>query len=320
MLNLREGIRDRSLILKGIGGLMLLTGIGSAFLGPLEHYPFYMFSEGGRLHYNGFGVGSFMFANIAGQLMGYYLIGLTGIVLGYGHLKLRRWARLLTLTLLWAWLITGLPLMFVAYGIFITSKDPSLPFFLVTLPFGLLLYPVLPLILYRFYRGDRVRAAFERDQPDPTWLEAIPLPVRGLCLIFGLYILVLHVLLYLRGLFPLFGRLLSGLPGIIALDVSFLLLALLTWGLARLKRWAWWGSLAGFAALTVSSALTFSRHSLRDVLLTLDFPQVEADAFLHIPFLDFYPAIPAIILPLVTIVLLLAVRGHFFPGGEVKNG
>ena len=37
-------------------------------------YCFYLFSEGGRFHYEGFGFGSFMFGNIASQIVGYYLI------------------------------------------------------------------------------------------------------------------------------------------------------------------------------------------------------------------------------------------------------
>ena len=93
--------RDRSLILAVIGVLLLFVGIGAAFLGPAEMYCFYLFSEGGRFHYGGFGFGSFMFGNIAGQIVGYYLIAALFIPLGYGHLKVRRWARTLSLTLLW---------------------------------------------------------------------------------------------------------------------------------------------------------------------------------------------------------------------------
>jgi hypothetical protein len=51
------GHRDKSLILIAIGVLSLLAGIGIAFLGPVEVYCFYLFSEGGRFHYEGFGFG-----------------------------------------------------------------------------------------------------------------------------------------------------------------------------------------------------------------------------------------------------------------------
>ena len=46
-------------ILTLIGSIFLLIGIISAFFGPLEIYCYYLFSAGGRFHYEGFGVGSF---------------------------------------------------------------------------------------------------------------------------------------------------------------------------------------------------------------------------------------------------------------------
>ena len=93
--------RIYGLIIKVVGILMLLTGVFAAVVGLVEIYCFYLFSEGGRFHYEGFGVGAFMFANIASQIVGYYLIAAVGISLGYGHLVGRRWARALALTLLW---------------------------------------------------------------------------------------------------------------------------------------------------------------------------------------------------------------------------
>ena len=130
-----------------------------AFIGPLEMYCFYLFSEGGRFHYEGFGFGSFMFANIAAQIVGYYLIALVAIPLGYGHVKRLRWARTLSLTngassrvriqegyghvkrLRWArtlsltllgfWLVAGIPLFlhyltcFYYYGLAGKTQFPS---------------------------------------------------------------------------------------------------------------------------------------------------------------------------------------------------
>jgi hypothetical protein len=42
-----------------------------------------LFSEGGSFSYEGFGFGSFMFGNIASQVIGYYLIAAVLIVVGY---------------------------------------------------------------------------------------------------------------------------------------------------------------------------------------------------------------------------------------------
>ena len=79
---------DRTRVIAVIGVLLLLSGIAVGFLGPLEMYCFYLYSEGGRFHYEGFGFGSFMFGNIASQIVGYYLIAALFIPLGYGHLTI----------------------------------------------------------------------------------------------------------------------------------------------------------------------------------------------------------------------------------------
>jgi len=118
--------RDRTPVLAVIGVLLLLIGMAAAVLGPAELYCFYLFSAGGRFHYEGFGFGSFMFGNIACQIIGYYLIAILFIPLGYGHLKVRRWARTLSLTFLWFWLVVGVPLLVVFLFVAITAKDLSL--------------------------------------------------------------------------------------------------------------------------------------------------------------------------------------------------
>ena len=87
--------KDCRIVLFIIGGLLLVGGIAVGFFGPAEMYCFYLFSEGGRFAYEGFGFGSFMFGNIAAQIIGYYLIGIVGVCLGYGHLAMRRWGRAL---------------------------------------------------------------------------------------------------------------------------------------------------------------------------------------------------------------------------------
>jgi hypothetical protein len=149
-----EGIldyKDRSLILTLIGALLLLFGVGAAFLGPLEMYTFYFFSDGGRFHYPGFGFGSFMFGNIATQIMGYYTIALLAIPLAYGHLKARRWARTLSVTLLWFWLVVGLPLVIIFFLILVSSKELSLAVGLVAMILLAASYLAVPGAVYGLY-------------------------------------------------------------------------------------------------------------------------------------------------------------------------
>jgi hypothetical protein len=212
--------RDRSRILVAIGALLLLIGIAVAFLGPLEMYCFYLFSEGGRFHYEGFGFGSFMFGNIASQIVGYYLIAIVLIPLGYGHLRVRRWARTLALTLVGFWLVVGVPLIVVFAFVAVTSKDLSLAVVLIMLVVLALSYLVVPGLLIWFYRSRNVRLTFETRDPKTYWVERFPIPMLVLCSLYLFYIIVLHILILFNGIFPLFGVLLLTFRSFLARKVK----------------------------------------------------------------------------------------------------
>ena len=100
-------------LLPVIGILMLLVGLVAALYGPAEAYGFYLFSEGGRFYFEGFGFGSLVFAIIAWQIIAYELIALLLIPLGIAHLRLRRWARVWAIALMWCAWIVGAPLVVV---------------------------------------------------------------------------------------------------------------------------------------------------------------------------------------------------------------
>jgi hypothetical protein len=305
------GYPDRSRVLRLIGGALLALGITAAFIGPLEVQAFYLFIEGGRFHYEGFRFGSFLFAYITAQTVGYYAIAVVCISLGYAHLKLQRWAGAAVLTLLWFWMVAGFPLTVILYLMFLTSKATSVAGVALTLPLTVVLYPVLPWLLIRFYRGRAVQQTFARRNPVPTWLERIPLRVRVMCVILMLYIVTLYSLILVNGVFPWFGTMWTGTTGILALDVATLVLAGLIWGLARQFALAWWLALVDFGLLTLSTLITLSRYTYRQTLEAMALPPREMEWFQDIPFIDGYPA-PVVLGPLlVTLVCLLAIRRYF---------
>jgi hypothetical protein len=308
------GYRDQSLILAVIGVLLLAVGIVAAFLGPVEMYCFYLFSEGGRFHYEGFGFGSFMFGLIASQIIGYYLIAVFLIPLGYGHLKVRRWARPLSLASLWFWLIAGLPLMAAFVVTLVVSKDPSLTTMLIVAPLLGLSYPVIPGVLIWFYRSKNVRLTFETKDPNSYWIERLPVAVLVLCLSYFFYIIVLHVSIFFNGIFPLFDVLMFDLQGIFLADLSIMLLVCLIWGTLKLKAWAWWGSLAYFSFLTFSSVLAFSKNGFSDIYTRMNFAPIEIESFQKIPFQDFrFTALVGIPLFL-TLGMIIYSKRHFRTG------
>ncbi|MGQ9682944.1 MAG: hypothetical protein ACUVX9_10435 [Anaerolineae bacterium] len=66
--------RRLSYLLAAAGVVLLVIGGAAAFIAPIEVCGSYLFVEGGRFHYDGFGFGSFMFANIACQVLFYCLV------------------------------------------------------------------------------------------------------------------------------------------------------------------------------------------------------------------------------------------------------
>jgi hypothetical protein len=293
------------------GALILLGGIAVGLLGPLEMYCFYLFSEGGRFYYEGFRFGSFMFGNIASQIIGYYLIAAMLIPLGYGHLKVRRWARVLFLTLLRFWLAIGAPLIVLVFFILLGSKDLPLPTALAALILLVLSYFVFPWLFIRLYQGKNVVRTFETKDPNPGWLEDLPIPVLTLSVLYLFYVVILHILILFNGIFPLFGVFLFDLYGIISITVSIACMMIILWGTLQRRLWAWWASVIWLGLFTISTVITFSRYSYSALLSGLAFPPREIDFLDGIPAQGYHFAILAGIPLLITWVIALLSKRHF---------
>lgn len=309
--------KDLSRLFTIIGVLLLLSGIFTGLLGPLEMYCFYLFSEGGRFQYEGFGFGSFMFGNIASQIIGYYLIALMFIPLGYGHLKMRRWVRTLSLTLLWAWLVIGAPLIVVVFFILAGSKNLSLPAALIALFFLGLSYFVFPGLLIRFYQSKNARRTLESKDGKNYWIEDLPIPLLVLSSLYLFYIIMLHILLLFNGMFPVFGVFRYGIQGIVLLDISIACLACITWGTVRRRLWAWWGSVLWLGLFMFSTILTFSRSSYPAILSGLTFPPREIEFLAGIPVQGYHFSILVGIPLFITWVIAILSKRHFKPGTRV---
>lgn len=303
--------QDRTRVLTGIGVLLLLGGIAIGLLGPLEMYCFYLFSAGGQYAYPGFGFGSFMFGNIASQIIGYYLIAVLAIPLGYGHLKMRRWVRPLALTLLWSWRVVGLPLTVIVFFILAGTKDLSLPAALMALIFLVLSYVLFPGLLIRFYRGENVKRTIEAKDLQVSWLETTPLPLLVLSALYAFYIVILHILILFNGIFPVFGSFRFGMPGIVLLDLSIAGLICLIWGTLQRRCWAWWGAVMGLGLFTGSTILTFARTSYAALLAGLAFPPREVEFLQGVPAQGYHLALLVGTPLLATWGIALLSRRHF---------
>jgi hypothetical protein len=305
--------KDRSPVLIFFGVILLLVGLAMAFMGPLETHAFYLFSAGGRFHYEGFGFGSFMFGNIAAQIVGYYLIAMVALPLGYGNIMRLRWARTLSLALMGFWLVAGIPLMVAFMFVLMASKDVTLPVVLIALIGLALSYAVVPVLLIRFYRSRDVRLTFETREPRSNWLEEVPLPVLVVCAFFAFTIAVLHVLLLFNGVLPVFHVLIFEPQSLTLIALSVLVLVALIWGMLRLRRWAWWGGLIYWGYLTFSSIAALSRMTFLEIISKMRFTPTEVDILDGIPIHGAHLAVLAGIPLLVTLGLIAHSRRYFCP-------
>jgi hypothetical protein len=309
--NIKQPRSRQSWLLRLVGVILFGVGLLAVFMGPLEMFCFYLFTEGGVFHYEGFGFGSFMFGNISAQILGYFFIAAIALPIGYGTIRQKRWARHLTMGLFRCWYILGLPLMVAFLFVLVSSKDASWIFagFAGLLTFACYLF--LPGLAIRLYNSPRANQFFSLDEAEKTWIEAIPIPLVGLAYVFVFFILVLFTQIFFNGLFPVFGTWLTGLNGIVLIDFAMIALAIVLWGMIRLQPWAWWGGWMFFSLMFISYTLTLVLSRWDEMLVVLNIPAYELQYLEQIPFQGTFFAVLAGIPFLLTIGSILRTRSFF---------
>jgi hypothetical protein len=311
--------KDKSRIIYLLGSLILLIGLSSAFIAPLEIRSYYLFSEGGKFYFEGFGMGSLMFANITIQVIAYYLIAALFIILGYGHLKLREWARSWSVAVLWAWIVIGAPLTLVLIFMF-SVKSTSIVFMVIAI---LLDYPIIPLLMIWFYRTKNVLLTFNKiknnvNQKNINSVNEVPVIVKTIIVLFIFFIIVFHIHFLFNGFSPLFGKLLSGLNGFILIDIFILILGFLIWGLLRLKSWSWYGSIVYLVFLILSTVITLYKQNIQSLLDVMVFAPKEMEIINSITLKDWQISMilgVSVIVPLIITMVLLAINKRYFKKG-----
>jgi hypothetical protein len=297
--------KRRTMAIRLMGAVILCLGVFSAVFAPLEIYCFYLFSEGGAFHYEGFRFGSFMFGNLATQILGYYFLAAVLIPVGYGTLMLKGWARHLTLALVRFWIVAGIPLILAFFFVLLSSKQLSLPLLILIAILVAASYLLLPWLLVRFHESPETMLSFGIRERKESWIEGIPIPALALAYVFLFFLLVLHSHIFFNGLFPLFGHWILGLEGIVLLDVSIIILVVILWGTLKAERWAWWCALAYFCLMLVSYVTTLLSSGWTDILSALSLPAFEVGILQNVPLQAYHLAITVGIPFLLTIGLVL---------------
>lgn len=191
--------RKREKLIRGIGFLILLIGLVALYYAPLEIYCFYMFSKNGTFAYEGFQMGSFMFAILFINSITYYILANILIPLGIGTIKLNEWAHKITLCFIYVWISIGISLL----GSIIFSenllKGKNIFGTITLIGLVVFLFIIIPLIMIKFYKNDKVIEVFKEGKDKRLkFINKYPLEVLIIGIFNIFFIIFFHIFIFFK--------------------------------------------------------------------------------------------------------------------------
>ncbi|HEY5621872.1 MAG TPA: hypothetical protein VIR77_04650, partial [Pontiella sp.] len=203
-----------------------------------------------------------------GQLM-FLLLFLTGwwILMGFGSLKARRWARVLVLAGSWVAIFFGS--LFMALILYVLpelhgllmdsgwlSPTAAMNAVYLAVLLMLLLQLVIPLTSIAFYSLEGVESTCCRRNPEPCWSDRIPLPLLTMGFISSLGCCSIITSASFGYAVFFFGRVISGGAGLFIVLLISAACGYIGWGAFMQKMQAWWGAYALILTISCSLMLT----------------------------------------------------------------
>jgi hypothetical protein len=189
-------------------------------------------------------------------------------VLGFGSLRARRWARVLTLVFSWYGLALGILLtvltIYVLGAVLRTTPQragsPSIALTAVALTLMIVFMVIfivgVPFAFVLFYSREDVKQTCELRDPVQRWTDGIALPVLGASLVYVVGAGYSLLSSFALPLFPFFGRYLTGPAASVALLLFSGLDAYIAVGMLRLRGTSWWVALISTPTRLVSAVIT----------------------------------------------------------------
>jgi hypothetical protein len=265
--------RDRSTGLMIFGVMQIILGLLAGLMVPMVGL-ISMFSRLGP-------GGTMRPMQFLSAIASYAFIAVTLLTLGIGSVRMRRWARALTLVLSWYWMITGilitvlltamLPVMMRsilqaqqrAAG---QTQEMSAGIMAVVLTiiivFAAMFLVVVPIALVIFYSRQDVADTCRFRDPVERWTDRAPLPVLGASVVLAIQSLYLLSAALAAPMFPFFGRYLTGTPAVVCFLMFGCFDGLLAFALYGLRPAAWWLAVIAAPLRILSMALTYARADL----------------------------------------------------------
>ena len=248
----------------------------------------------------------------------YLFLAIWFIWMGIGILNARRWARALSLVSASLWLAFGIGALiaipFIIPGLFeqiAQETGEEMPKAVITVlyvfTFGFLafFYLIVPGCFVLYFRNKNVKATCEHRDPIPRWTDLCPLPVLAVSLAAGVSLISMPFTLFYNFTFPLFGVIVSGLPGALVSIGMIIAAAYIAWGFYRLSTRAWWTAATLAVLFSISTLISFSRISFIDLYEKMDFPEEQ---IVQLEQMNFFQG-PG--MHVITLLWLIVILGYF---------
>jgi hypothetical protein len=273
--------QDRSTGLLVFGILTILMGALCALFVPLMIFSQAMAARDPALaDTRGVIFGTGMYAGLA----------VAFIWLGIGSVRARRWAPALLTIFCWGWLLMGV-ISLVFMGIMMPAMlakshppsgklDPAMQgvIMAISLGFTAVVFVLIPGVWAFFYSHKNVRATCELRDPVERWTDRCPLPVLGAAFWTTLAAPCLLIMpLAGAAVLPFFGAFLSGWPAAVLCVVFGLVWLWAAWRIYKLDILGWWVVVSFVGLFSLSSILTYSRHSIFELYALMGYSQAQMD-------------------------------------------
>ena len=277
--------RSTGLVIFGVGQIIL--GLLSALMVPFVVLGAFMsrLTPGGAMRPGQYLSGIATYAFMAAGLLG----------LGIGSVRMKRWARALTLVTAWYWLIVGVLITVLLTAVLpVTMRSvmqaqqnaagtPSADLstgvmaviITVIIVFCAFFLVVVPIAFVVFYSRKDVAETCRRRDPVERWTDRAPLPVLGASVAFftgSLYMLLVGLT---TPMFPFFGHYLTGIPASACFVVLAALDIYLAIALFRLQSAGWWVAVLAAPVRLLSMILTYSRADLMQAYSKIGFSDAQ---------------------------------------------
>jgi hypothetical protein len=265
--------KDRSTGLTIFGVFQIILGLFAALMIPFAALGAFMsrFAPGG---------GTMRPIQMLSGMATYAFLAAALITLGVGSVRMKRWARALTVVTSWYWLVSGILITILMTAVMPVTMRSALAraqqttpnagstefttgfmavfvtFIIVFMAFFLIAVPIAFLV---FYSRDDVYQTCRFRDPVERWTDRAPLPVLGASVVLFVGSLYLLSVGLTMPIFPFFGRYLTGLAAAGCFVVLAVIDVCLAVGIFHLRTYAWWLAVVFAFMRLVSMILTYSK-------------------------------------------------------------